>query len=66
MTITEFISKWSQSTASERANHPPFVLDLCDLLGVPQPNPSVANNALNEYVFERAVSVDFRRRNHGN
>jgi hypothetical protein len=58
MTIADFIETWSQSSAAERANYQLFIVGLCDLLGVPHPNPSVGNNAQNEYVFERAVSVD--------
>jgi hypothetical protein len=58
MTVLEFISKWAQSGASERANYQLFITGLCNLLEVDEPNPSVAINTQNEYVFERAVSVD--------
>jgi hypothetical protein len=58
MTVSEFILKWAQSAAAERANCQPFIIDLCALLEVDAPQPSLADNALNEYVFERAVSVD--------
>jgi len=36
--VQDFISHWSAASASERANSQPFLLGLCDLLGVPQPD----------------------------
>lgn len=38
MTIALFIKRWSESGASERANKDSFLLDLCDVLGVPRPS----------------------------
>jgi hypothetical protein len=58
VTTQAFIKRWSNSSASERANCQQYISELCDVLGVQRPNPSVADNALNEYVYERAVSVD--------
>lgn len=52
------IAKWEHSGGSERANYQLFVLDLCDALGVPRPEPAAENNALNDYVFERRI--DFK------
>jgi len=46
--VQDFISYWSAASASERANSQPFLLDLCDLLGVPRPDPHPANG----YFFE--------------
>ena len=37
--VQDFIAHWSAASASERANSQPFLLGLCDLLGVPQPDP---------------------------
>jgi hypothetical protein len=51
-----FIERWQNSGAAERANYALFLSELCDLLEVPRPDPSVAENARNEYVFERAVT----------
>jgi hypothetical protein len=58
VTTHAFIKRWSNSSASERANCQQYISELCDVLGVQRPNPSVADNTVNEYVFERAVSVD--------
>ncbi len=60
MTPTEFIAKWQNSGAAERANCQPFVLDLCTLLEVASPDPKQANESQNAYVFERAITI-----NHG-
>lgn len=37
--IAGFIAHWSAASASERANSQAFLLDLCDLLEVPRPDP---------------------------
>lgn len=39
----------------ERANYQLFLSELCDLIGVPRPDPTVADDSRNVYVFERAV-----------
>jgi hypothetical protein len=49
--VQDFISHWSAASASERANSQPFLLDLCDLLDVPRPDP----NPTNGYFFEFPV-----------
>ena len=46
--VQDFISHWSAASASERANSQPFLLELCDLLDVPRPDPHPANG----YFFE--------------
>ncbi len=56
--IEAFISRWESSGANERANYVQFLTELCDLLGVSQPDPSTANTADNAYVFERDVTFD--------
>ncbi|MFH5803923.1 class I SAM-dependent DNA methyltransferase [Alienimonas sp. DA493] len=50
-----FIAKWSASGGAETANSQSFLRDLCDLLGVPRPDPAVPETAENRYTFERAV-----------
>ncbi len=52
---TEFIRRWKNSGAAERANYQLFLSELCDLLGVPRPDPSGPDHSKNAYVFERAV-----------
>ena len=49
--VQDFISHWSAASASERANSQPFLLDLCDLLEVPRPDPQPAKG----YFFEFPV-----------
>jgi hypothetical protein len=51
--ISSFIEKWKQSGASERANKDSFLHDLCDLLGVPHPDPATGDSDRDQYVFER-------------
>lgn len=54
--FTSFIARWQNSAAAERANYQLFLSELCDLLGVPRPEPAGADDARNAYVFERAVT----------
>ena len=46
--VQDFIVHWAAASASERANSQPFLLGLCDLLGVPHPDPQPSNG----YFFE--------------
>ena len=57
--IEAFISRWKESGGSESANFQMFANELCDLLGLPQPDPSQELNEFNEYVFERRVDYKF-------
>ena len=50
-----FIERWRDSGAAERANCQPFLLELCDLIGVARPDPTRNDDRLNLYVFERTV-----------
>jgi hypothetical protein len=50
-----FISRWLQSEAAERANYALFLSELCDFLDVPRPEPTRADESLNTYVFEKDV-----------
>lgn len=54
-TNQNFISRWESSGAAERANYQLFLSELCDFLDVPRPNPSVPDDARNQYVFERNI-----------
>ncbi len=56
MTSQDFIAKWKASGGAERANYQLFLAELCDLLGVPHPDPTVPDDADNAYVFERSVT----------
>jgi hypothetical protein len=53
--IQEFIRRWRESGAAERANYQLFLSELTDLLEVPGPQPAQADDEQNAYVFERAV-----------
>jgi hypothetical protein len=54
--LAEFIGRWKQSEAAERANYQLFLTELCALLGVPKPEPTRADVSKNAYVFERDVT----------
>ena len=54
--IESFISRWENSGAAERANYQMFLAELCDLLGVPRPNPTSPDPEKNLYVFDRAIT----------
>ncbi|MBK7781683.1 MAG: hypothetical protein IPJ58_13125 [Ardenticatenia bacterium] len=55
--IRAFIDRWSKSAASERANYGGFTYELCDLLGVPRPDPAGQVAADDAYVLEKAVKI---------
>ena len=50
--IGEFIARWSTASPSERANAQLFLVELCDLLGVPRPDPKPGSG----YAFEFPVT----------
>ena len=60
MSPEEFIARWKESGAHERANAQSFLKELCDLIGVPHPDPAKPNNEENAYVFERTISYQNR------
>ena len=45
MTHPDFAAHWHNSGGAERANDGLFLQDLCDLLGVPRPDPTTDNPA---------------------
>jgi hypothetical protein len=53
--VEAFIARWRKSGGAERANYQLFLTELCDLLGVPKPDPAQESNQFNDYVFERSV-----------
>lgn len=54
--IEPFIARWQgREGGAERANYGMFLSELCDVLGVPRPDPAAATTETNDYVFERAV-----------
>src|SRR5665213_278274 len=56
MDVEDFIARWTTGAGgAERANYQMFLCDLCDVIGVPRPDPAGADPARNDYVFERAV-----------
>jgi hypothetical protein len=54
--ITAFIARWQNSGAAERANYQMFLSELCDIIGVPRPDPTSPDPAKNLYVFDRAIT----------
>ena len=54
--VEAFIARWRPSSGAERANYQLFLAELCDVLGVPRPEPSVADDAANTYVFDKSVA----------
>lgn len=53
--IQAFIDCWLPSGGAERANYQSFLNELCDVIAVQRPEPTVADDAHNAYVFERQV-----------
>ena len=53
-----FIEHWRKTGGSELANTQSFLNALCLLIGVAAPNGSLADDASNDYVFERRVFQD--------
>ncbi len=53
-TIDGFIARWTDAEQAERTNAPPFLIELCDLLGVERPAP--ARGGSGDYRFERSVT----------
>ncbi len=57
MTPVEFISRWSKSGGAEIANSQTILVELCNLLELPHPDPTQADEELNVYTFEKFVQV---------
>ena len=56
MIFPDFAARWQKSGGAERANYGLFLQDLCDLIGVPKPDPTTDNPTQDQYVLERAVT----------
>jgi len=54
-----FIERWQKSGAAERANFQSFLMELCDLLAVPHPDPTRTNESENAYGFEKSVTFTY-------
>jgi hypothetical protein len=50
--IEDFFGRWSAASPFERANAQLFLVELCDLLGVPRPDPKSGSG----YAFEFRVT----------
>lgn len=57
MTPSEFVARWKTSGGAEIANSHSFIKELCDLLDVPHPEPTQADEDANVYTFEKAVKI---------
>jgi hypothetical protein len=55
--IDGFIRRWASSGASERANCQLFLSELCGILDVPRPDPTVPDDTEIRYLLERAVTL---------
>jgi hypothetical protein len=56
--LEDFITRWQgREGGQERANYALFLGELCEVLGVPRPDPASATTETNDYVFERAVQA---------
>ncbi|MFI4876242.1 MAG: type IIL restriction-modification enzyme MmeI, partial [Blastopirellula sp. JB062] len=56
MTANEFIARWKGSAGAELANSQSFLVELCQLLDVPCPDPTIADEDQNTYTFEKKVT----------
>lgn len=54
--VESFITRWENSGAAERANYQMFLAELCDILGIPRPDPTTPDPEGNHYVFDRAIT----------
>ncbi|MDP3295241.1 MAG: hypothetical protein Q8M37_10985 [Nevskia sp.] len=55
MSPTTFITRWKNAGGTELANAQLFVVELCELLGLPRPEPASDDLRDNAYVFERRI-----------
>lgn len=55
--VQEFISRWQNTKGSgaELADFQSFLVELCELLGVPKPDPKSDSTKDDSYIFERPV-----------
>ncbi|MCL2823559.1 MAG: hypothetical protein FWD57_06170, partial [Polyangiaceae bacterium] len=55
--IGDFIARWKASGGSEQANSQMFLVELCNALDLPNPEPAHPINEENTYSFERKVYI---------
>ena len=55
--VDAFIERWRDTGGKERANYQLFLTELCQLLGLPGPEPAGENDRDDAYVFERRVDI---------
>jgi len=55
--VDAFIARWRDTGGKERANYQLFLTELCQLLGLPGPEPAGENDRDDAYVFERRVDI---------
>lgn len=53
--IDRFIARWAESGGAERANYALFLTELCDVIGVPRPEPA-RDDGQSDYRFEYPVT----------
>ena len=53
--VASFIARYENSSASEQQTKVSFINDLCDLLGVPRPEPGSGTPEKDRYVYEHRV-----------
>ena len=56
--VDTLIAAWKDTGGSELSNTQSFINGLCDLIGVPAPDGAMADEARNDYAFERGVHQD--------
>jgi hypothetical protein len=52
--VQAFIARWDGTEQAERANYARFLDELCDVIGVPRPDPAVGPTG--DYRYERSVT----------
>lgn len=58
--VDTFIKRWlGLEGGQERSNYSLFLTELCDIIGVPHPDPAGSSHELNDYVFERRLERRF-------
>lgn len=66
VSVDAFITRWSGSGGSERANFQQFAIELTQLLNVPAPKPATEDGQNDDYRFERPVTfIHTESQSHG-
>ncbi len=61
--VSRFIDRWRLAGGGELANSQSYLGELCELLGVPRPEPLQPEEGKNHYVFEMPVRDPYLDRN---